>query len=92
MKKKKKFFNAKNKNFLFLNMKSENSTKQIINKDTAYFVGEIFGYYLTPILSLIAFIANASFARILIINNKFMKKRKYRVLLLKSLILTSFRK
>ena len=65
-------------------MEAVNKTHFSIHKDTAYLVGEVFGYYLIPFTAFIAFVVNAFFSRIIINNRKFMKKLKYRLLMAKA--------
>lgn len=59
--------------------------KYNITRDSYYIIGEIFGYYLVPGFSVISFLLNISFARILILNHKIIKQRKYKILVAKSL-------
>lgn len=63
-----------------------NLTYVEIPKDVAYAVGELFGYYLIPITACVASAINLTFCRAIVINSKFMRRRKYRLLLAKAFI------
>lgn len=60
----------------------------VIPKDTAYFVGELFGYYFIPAAGLISFLANATLYHMMYKCNVLMKHRKYRLLLSKTFIVS----
>lgn len=72
--------------FIFVIKMIHNLTFVDIPKDAAYAVGELFGYYLIPITACVASAINLTFCRTIVINSKFMRHRKYRLLLAKAFI------
>lgn len=75
-------------------MNSKNSTCEIdvkkynITRDFYFFIGEAFGYYIIPILSGFSFLVNVSFLSLLAKNKKLVMQRKYRMLMIKSSIIS----
>ena len=68
-------------------MSNRTATTFDIPRDAAYFVGELFGYYLIPGFSALSFLFNASLARLIIINDVLRKRLKYRLMFSKSFLI-----